>query len=162
MSLGAAERPPDNPGVLFPPPFVYAGLAALAWWLDSVWPWRPADELRLLLDPLGAVLLVAGLTLDLTSLVLFLRARTSAIPFRPASAFVVSGTYRLSRNPMYLGLTLTFAGFGLLVERPLLVVAALAAAAVIDRWVIPREERYLEARFGAGYLDYKHRVRRWV
>jgi protein-S-isoprenylcysteine O-methyltransferase Ste14 len=38
----------------------------------------------------------------------------------------------------------------------------LVAVAVIDRGVIVREERYLEARFGTRYTDYKRRVRRWI
>lgn len=148
--------------MLFPPPFVYAGLAAVAWWLDTLWPWRPPAGLVRPLDALGVVLLAAGVGLDFVSLALFLRARTSAIPFRPASAFVATGTYRVTRNPMYLGLTCTVAGLGLLLGRLGLVPAALAAAWVIDRWVVPREERYLEARFGDSYLAYKRRVRRWI
>ena len=36
------------------------------------------------------------------------------------------------------------------------------AVLVVDRYVIRREEAYLEMKFGAGYLDYKRRVRRWL
>ena len=158
----ASPAPPDSPGVRFPPPLVWAGFAALAWWLDSRWPLRPPAGSERLLDPLGLGLVVAGLLLDLGSLALFLRAKTSAIPFRPAAAFVATGTYRWTRNPMYLGMTFLVGGFGLLTERLGLVVAALAAALVIDRLVIRREERYLEARFGDAYLAYKRRVRRWI
>jgi protein-S-isoprenylcysteine O-methyltransferase Ste14 len=152
----------DSAGVWFPPPFVYAGLAGLAWWLHGRWPLVPPAAWRPVLDVAGALLVAAGLALDLGSLAIFGRARTSAIPFRPAAAFVAKGTYRLSRNPMYLGLTCVVSGLGLLVERLGLVLAALAAAAVIHRWVIRREEAYLERRFGASYLDYKRRVRRWL
>jgi protein-S-isoprenylcysteine O-methyltransferase Ste14 len=152
----------DNAGITFPPPFVYAGLAALAWMLDRRWPLRPPASLFPLLDALGALLLAGGLLLAGVSMVLFLRAGTSPIPHRPAAVFVATGTYRLSRNPMYLGMTLVLSGFGLLVERPGLVAAALASALLVDRFVIRREEAYLERRFGRSYLDYKLRVRRWI
>jgi len=152
----------DNAGVRFPPPLVYAGLGALAWLLDRRWPLRPPRELIPLLDAIGALLLAGGLLLVGISLALFLRAGTSPIPHRPADVFVAAGTYRLSRNPMYLGMTLLLGGFGLLVERPGVVAAALLSALLVDRYVIRREEAYLERRFGPSYLDYKLRVRRWI
>ncbi len=152
----------DSPGVVFPPPLVYAGLAGLAWWLHGRWPLAPPPGDGRALDFLGGLLIGCGLLLDLGSLALFGKAKTSAIPFRPASVFVAGGTYRLSRNPMYLGLTLLVSGLGLVVERLGLVVAAIAAAFLIDRFVIRREEAYLERRFGASYFDYKRRVRRWL
>jgi len=156
---GAGE---DNAGIRFPPPFIYAGLGALAWILDRRWPLRPPESLVPLLDALGALLLAGGLLLVGASLVLFVRARTSPMPHRPAAVFVATGTYRLSRNPMYLGMTLLLGAFGLLVERPGLVAAALASALLVDRFVVRREEAYLERRFGRSYLDYKLRVRRWI
>jgi protein-S-isoprenylcysteine O-methyltransferase Ste14 len=152
----------DGPGVRFPPPFVYAGLAGLAWWLDGRWPLRPPAAAQPTLDSLGLALVIGGSLLDAASLLLFLAHRTSALPFRPASAFVAVGPYRFTRNPMYLGMTALVAGLGLLVERLGVTLAAFVAAWVIARFVIPREERYLERRFGASYLDYKRRVRRWL
>lgn len=152
----------DGPGVWFPPPLVYVGLAGLAWWLHAIWPLRAPPPFYAVLDPLGLALVVGGVLLDAMSLGLFLRERTSPLPFRPASVFVAVGPYRLTRNPMYLGMTMLVAGLGLLVERLGVTLAAFAAAGVIARCVIPREERYLERRFGASYLDYKRRVRRWI
>jgi protein-S-isoprenylcysteine O-methyltransferase Ste14 len=63
---------------------------------------------------------------------------------------------------MYLGMALTVAGLGLLTDVGWLLVSALAAALIVDRAVIPREEAYLERRFGAAYDDYRRRVRRWL
>jgi protein-S-isoprenylcysteine O-methyltransferase Ste14 len=156
------SAPDDNPGIRFPPPFVYAALAGLAWWLHARWPLAAPERFGTALDRLGLGLMVAGLLLDAASLTLFLLERTSALPFRPASAFVARGPYRLTRNPMYLGMTMLVAGLGLLVERLGVTLAAFVAAAVIARFVIPLEERYLERRFGESYLDYKRRVRRWL
>lgn len=152
----------DGPRIWFPPPFVYLGLAAVAWWLDGHWQLRPPASLGGVLDVVGLLFVVAGASLDLSSLALFWLERTSALPFRPASKFVARGAYRFSRNPMYLGMTLLVAGLGLLVERLGLVAAALAASLIIDRAVIAREERHLETVFGDSYRDYRRRVRRWL
>jgi protein-S-isoprenylcysteine O-methyltransferase Ste14 len=43
-----------------------------------------------------------------------------------------------------------------------LIATLIAAVALMASVVIPREERYLERRFGADYLDYKRSVRRWL
>lgn len=153
----------DSPRVLVPPPLIYLGLVALAIQLEPEAGWSFAGFLgggtR---SALGVALLAPGLLLDLWALALFLRARTSALPFQPATAMVARGPYRLTRNPMYLGLTLSVLGAALLMDRPAIALGGLAAALVVDRLVIPREERYLEARFGAMYLDFKRRVRRWI
>lgn len=87
---------------------------------------------------------------------------TSVVPVRPTTAIVVQGPYRFTRNPMYLGLLLLYLGVagwfgfaGPLVLAPVLVW-------VISAYVIAREERYLERKFGGEYLRYKTQVRRWL
>jgi protein-S-isoprenylcysteine O-methyltransferase Ste14 len=154
----------DSPRILFPPPLVYLAAFGLAMAADRLAPWRfVGGPAALDLARWGGWLLVAGgVTLDLVSLVLFIRRKTSALPFRPAARFVASGPYRFTRNPMYLGMSSTLAGVGLLLGRPWVLVAALAASLAIDRWVIRREERYLERTFGAEYRDYCAAVRRWI
>ena len=56
---------------------------------------------------------VTGFTIDLISIVAFFRAKTTVNPLAPARAqkLVISGLYRYSRNPMYLGLALTLTGW---------------------------------------------------
>jgi len=146
-----------------PPPVIYGVCVALAIWLEPragarFSSWMPVAGTR----AVGGLLLATGLVFDLWSLGLFARSRTSALPFRPARAIVAEGPYRWTRNPMYLGMTLSILGAGLLLDRMPVAAAALVAAVIVDRWVIPREERYLEARFGDRYLEFKRRVRRWL
>ncbi len=154
----------DSPGIRVLPPLVYLGAFGLAGLADRLRPWPLAASWVALerLRWLGAALLAAGVALDLWSLGHFIGAKTSALPFRPARAFVARGPYRVTRNPMYLGMTLTLLAVGLLLGRTWIALAALAGALAMDRYAIPREERYLERRFGAAYLDYKRRVRRWL
>ena len=75
---------------------------------------------------------------------------------------IAEGIYKITRNPMYLGMTLIVGAIGLFFSSYAIVVLGLFAAIVIDRLVIAREEAYLEARFGQSYTDYKTQVRRWI
>lgn len=149
-----------GPGVRFPPPLIYlAGLAA-GRGIESLKPSPTAPGwLRVAAGASGAAALLA---LDTTSMVRFSRAGTSFNPARPDSALVTDGAYRFTRNPMYLGMAAAYAGgavaTGLNWALPLLPAVLL----VIDRAVIPREERSLSATFGEEYERYKQRVRRWL
>ena len=158
---GARE---DSPGIRVLPPLIALGCFGLGGLADRLWPWPLAGSWVTLerLRWIGLAVLAAGVALDLWSLGLFARQRTSALPFRAASSIVAHGPYRFSRNPMYLGMVLQLAGAGLALGRAWLVLAAPLAALVLDLYAIPREERYLERRCGANYLDYKRRVRRWL
>ena len=92
----------------------------------------------------------------------FGRARTPLDPYTPSKAIVTDGPYRLTRNPGYLGMALTYAGIAIVSNAPWALAPLPVAIAIIDRGVIAREERYLERKFGTRYTDYKRRVRRWI
>jgi protein-S-isoprenylcysteine O-methyltransferase Ste14 len=59
-------------------------------------------------------------------------------------------------------LTLWYLGLGLLLNNAWILLLVLPLLFLMDRWVIPREERHLEVKFGAEYLCYKAAVRRWL
>ena len=154
----SAER--DAPGVVAPPPLIYAGGIAVGLGLDAVLP--SASLPRLLRTSLGWVLVVAGVVLLASFLAAFRRARTPVDPREATTTVVTSGPYRLSRNPAYLGLTLIYAGIAVLSQALWAFLALIVTLVVVDRGVIAREERYLERKFGAEYLRYKARTRRWL
>lgn len=81
---------------------------------------------------------------------------------RPTTTIVRSGPYRFSRNPIYLAFSLFHLALALWVDSLGLLVTLIPAVAVMSRVVIPREERYLEARFPSEYAPYKASVRRWI
>jgi protein-S-isoprenylcysteine O-methyltransferase Ste14 len=90
------------------------------------------------------------------------RAGTNVRPDLPSTALVTDGPFRFTRNPLYVGLTLMYAGIALLIPAvwPLLL---LIAVLLVMQWgVIAREERYLERKFGEAYRAYLGRVRRWI
>ena len=73
-----------------------------------------------------------------------------------------TGPYRLSRNPIYLAFSLFQLGLALALSSVALLITLIPAVALMAFVVIPREERYLEARFPAEYSSYKAAVRRWL
>ena len=103
----AAPRPP-HPQVHFPPPLLYAAGLAAGWLLHARWPLPIVGDASpgrtTVREALGALGVAVWLALFLWALVTFRRAHTTLIPNRPASAFVESGPYRFTRNPMYVSL----------------------------------------------------------
>lgn len=151
---------PRSPGIHFPPPFLYVALFLLGLLLDQLVSVNPLP--RTFSRLLAAVLLLPGLGLIFWSLWLFLRARTSPLPMRPATALVFSGPYRWTRNPMYLGMLLVYMGAALLFDIFWALVLIPAVVMLVGRLVIQREERYLEEKFGEDYRLYQTKVRRWI
>ncbi|WP_083700563.1 isoprenylcysteine carboxylmethyltransferase family protein [Mycobacterium sp. IS-836] len=151
---------PGTPRVIAPPPLIYlAGLAG-GFALDAVLP--PISIPTGLAIPVGAALLLAGGLLAIGFIRAFRRARTTINPYERSSALVTTGPYRLSRNPGYLGMALAYAGIVVLAEAPWALIVLVGVLIVVDRGVIAREERCLEATFGEAYRRYKHRTRRWI
>ncbi len=147
-----------------PPAVVLLVAGALAWGLDVVGPgWSPvgAGVGR----ALGLGVAVVGTGVAGAGAGAFRRAGTTVDPVRidAVATVVTGGIYRLTRNPMYLGMALVLAGWcvalgtvlGLVVSVPLLV-------AYLTRFQIVPEERMLEERFGPVYLAFRDRVRRWL
>ena len=110
----------------------------------------------------GIVVVVAGLGLGLSGAATVLVHRTTLAPHRPVSRLVVAGPYRVSRNPMYTGLSITLAGAGLWAGSWWPLIVAPLCMLVTYRWVIRAEETYLLNRFGADYQRYRAQVRRWL
>ena len=152
----------DHPGVLAPPPLIF-GLPLLVGLivhfsgagLDFGLPLR----LRLIL---GLPALAAGIVPIALALWRFHRAGTSPEPWKPSTALVVDGVYRLTRNPMYLGMALVYAGIAILLDCAFTAVLLVPAVLTVHFGVILREERYLAEKFGDPYRDFMRASRRWL
>jgi protein-S-isoprenylcysteine O-methyltransferase Ste14 len=153
-------RTPDAPGVLVWPPVLYAGAFLLGLVLARL---LPIGRLPVLPARLAGMLcVVAGGAIARWGEVVMHRAGTNVRPDLPTTALVTEGPFRYTRNPLYVGLTLLYAGAGLLIPSiwPLLL---LVPVLLVMRWgVIGREERYLARKFGEPYRTYLTRVRRWL
>jgi protein-S-isoprenylcysteine O-methyltransferase Ste14 len=145
---------------VFPPPLAYVIGFGAGCLLHRIVPLRLAASGAWRAP--GWALIAIGVAIIATALVTFRRAGTTPNPTKPAAALALGGPYRFTRNPMYLGWVLAYAGGVLLVNTvwPLLFLPAVIA--VVQRMFIEKEERYLEQKFGEGYRQYKARVRRWL
>lgn len=154
--------PKDAPGVIVPPPLLYAGTLLAGLLLQRLLPLTTPGLPRRPAQLAGAALLAAAGTLAFTAFRAMARARTEVNPYRPTTAIVTTGPFRFSRNPIYLSLTLLYLGVTLLFGAlwPLLLLAPLLA--VMHGGVIAREERYLDGKFGDEYRRFRARVRRWL
>ena len=150
----------DKAGVIAPPPLIYLVALIFGLLLGRRFPMRflPPTMARGLGWPLlgGGVLLVGWFEWAMR------QADTPTNPYKPVQRIATEGPFRYTRNPGYLGMTLIYAGISSLVNALWTILLLSVAPLVIRRGVIEREERYLEGKFGAEYLSYKARVRRWI
>jgi len=114
------------------------------------------------LEWVGYVLVLAGMGLAVSAVNRFGKAHTTLDPHGAVSAIVMSGPYRLSRNPIYLGFVCTLMGLPLALRNYWGVVLAPVFMVLLFQLVIKHEEAYLEKKFGDEYTSYKSRVRRWL
>jgi protein-S-isoprenylcysteine O-methyltransferase Ste14 len=147
-------------GVIAPPPLIYLGALGIGFCLDSAIGSGSLPSAAA--KPVGSALIIAGSGLFGSFALAFRGARTPIDPYAPSTAIVTNGAFRVTRNPAYLGMALTYAGIAIVSNAPWALIPLPVAIAIIDRGVIAREERYLERKFGASYADYKRRVRRWL
>src|SRR5215831_10115376 len=154
-----ADQDVPNLGVVRPP-FVYLTSIVLGVLIQLAvpLPFLP----RTLAVPLGGSLVVVAIALFSSAVAKF-RASGTPIPARkPTRVIVRNGPYRFSRNPIYLAFSLLQLGIAIWVNSLWLLATLVGAVALIHYVVVPKEEQYLERKFGAQYSDYKASVRRWL
>ena len=145
------------------PPFAVAVLVAALMWLVTwaVAACRIAIPARKLL---AAGFAVAGVVMIALGVASLRRAETTVNPMKPdtASSLVLSGVYRVTRNPMYLGFLLLLAGWASFLSNALAFLLLPTFVFYMNYFQIEPEERALASRFGQPFVDYKSRVRRWL
>jgi len=155
-----ADQPQDNPGVIAFPPLIWlvnAVISILVHLLIRV----PITSYRICLV-CGIVLIILAPTLALSALRTMKAAGTNVHPSEPALTIVRDGPFRFTRNPMYLALCLVQTALGFFLNDWITLLFVIPLALIFHYGVVLREERYLAAKFGEPYLQYKRQVRRWV
>jgi protein-S-isoprenylcysteine O-methyltransferase Ste14 len=156
------DRPSDVAGVIAPPPAIYAlglGLGLFGDWLLALPPLPGAPGV---VWPLAALIGLLGVGCAGAALRLFRALKTPAEPWKPTRALARDGIYRFTRNPMYLGMALLMLAAGLALRSIGVLVMLPLVVLVVDRFVIAREENYLQQLFSSDYADYRQQVRRWL
>lgn len=159
---GGMDIDQDSAGVKFPPPLAFVGalIAGLVidhfmWWHFSI---PLTHYLRWVLGWLG---IVAGFAIMMTAVGLFRNAGTETRPWKTPTRFVTEGVYKWTRNPMYLGMALIYAGIAIICNSLVTLALLVPVLFWITREVIEREEAYLAVKFGEPYRSYKAETRRW-
>lgn len=149
---------PDNPGVIAPPPLIFALPLVLGLLLHRFFPKKFLP--RWIGITLGSLGIIVGAMLLQGGFREMISARTNVDPRKPATTVVTGGPYRYTRNPLYMGLTLIYTGIAFLANALWVLLLLPVVLAIMIYGVIKREEQYLERKFGEQYLSYKARVRR--
>ena len=147
--------------VRFPPPLVFLGLLLLGVGVDRFFPLAMGGA-RIVWVALGALVALAGIALVLWAGKWFERTGQAPAPWKPSPELILSGPYRFTRNPMYLGMFFTQVGLGLALRNPWIALLAPASLAVVHAIAVRPEEAYLEEKFGEPYRRFKQSVRRYL
>jgi protein-S-isoprenylcysteine O-methyltransferase Ste14 len=110
----------------------------------------------------GIAPILLGTVISISSANAFRRAGTPVVPFEHSTALITTGWYRVTRNPMYLGLALILGGVALLGGSLGALLPLPMFIAIIHFRFIRGEERFLEGIFGEDYRCYCTQVRRWI
>jgi protein-S-isoprenylcysteine O-methyltransferase Ste14 len=111
---------------------------------------------------LGGILIIFGAVLPGSALFKFKEVGTTVRPDRAANTLVTAGPYKVTRNPMYLGLAIVYLGIAIAGQSVSAIILLPIVLAIIQHWVVGPEEAFLEKRFDAEYISYKEKVRRWI
>jgi protein-S-isoprenylcysteine O-methyltransferase Ste14 len=156
-----AESGERGADVRLPPPAVYVAFVLLGVAL------RYAMELsvpgpRYVGIAAGVAIVLAGFWLIADAVKLFQRTGQHPAPWQPSPELVLSGAYRFTRNPMYLGMSCIQIGLGLAFNNPWISLLAPFSILMVHFIAVVPEERYLTEKFGESYKLYLTKVRRYL
>lgn len=153
MRFMTRDRGPIPPVILLLSLLTQVGLHVwfpLATLIHRPWSWS------------GVAVILVGVGVIVSPALAFRRAGTTVIPFEESSSLVVSGMYRIARNPMYLGMVTILIGVAVLAGSLTPFVVPLVFVPIMNLRVIRHEESMLRAAFGDEYRAYTKKVRRWL
>jgi protein-S-isoprenylcysteine O-methyltransferase Ste14 len=145
-----------------PPVLVVVLFVILMWLISLLLPgFHTSAQFRMLAC---VVLAGIGALFSVSAVLSFRKARTTVNPTAPetCSSLVISGVYKMTRNPMYLGLLFFLLAWGLFLSNLYSLIFSASFVLYMNRFQIQPEERALETCFGAEFLAYKNQVRRWL
>lgn len=111
---------------------------------------------------IGVVFIAIGLIFTIKVRKQFDKTDTEIHTFKKPRKLVTTGLFKVSRNPIYLGFTISLLGVWMLLGTLLPILGCLLFILITNYWYIPHEERIMEKTFGLEYEIYKSKVRRWI
>ncbi|MFT5839607.1 MAG: protein-S-isoprenylcysteine O-methyltransferase Ste14 [Flavobacteriales bacterium] len=124
----------------------------------------PSLAMPLILSDLQWFIGIIGVLVTLAGMWEFRKAKTTINPTSPekASYLVSGGIYRLTRNPMYLGMQFILIAAIFKIGNYCGFIALPFFILYITQFQIKPEERIIKKIFGEEYCQYKKKVRRWL
>ena len=147
------------PSRLYPPHYVLLSILSIVG-IDSLLPVPFVSSAIALVG--GLLFLFSGIVLAASAARLFSKAKTGIVPFSESTKLVVSGAYRFTRNPMYLGMFFCLIGVTLLVNNVVGLLVLLMFFLIIRQLFVLKEEVQMQETFGDDYAQFKARIRRWI
>ena len=153
------ELPRPSILVIIPPP-AWALLFILAGWgAGALLNLAPVFQHTLA----GGVAFAIGFAVSASGRLAFAKAGTEVIPAsKKNSSLVISGPFKFTRNPMYLGILIAMFGLAIVIGTLTAYAAVIVYFLFVNFVSIPYEEEKMERQFGEAFRDYKSRVRRWI
>jgi protein-S-isoprenylcysteine O-methyltransferase Ste14 len=150
----------DSAHVRIPPPIIVLLNVFLGILLNWIWPIQIIEgKIGWVLGP---ILISVGVGTMIFCSRAFRKAKTNVEPWKTTRRIVTTGIYKYSRNPIYLSFIVIGLGIAFALDNLWIVLAQLSTIGFLQKYVISKEERYLESKFGEEYLNYRRKVRRWI
>lgn len=152
----------DGAAVRIPPPLVFLGTLIAGVLVHGFLAPLPMGL------PLGmrivaaAAAAVPGLVFMGGAIILFRRTGQDPKPWVCTPEIISTGIYRISRNPMYVGMALIQTAIGAGLDNWWVIIFVPVSLVIVHLTAVRHEESYLERKFGDQYTRYKATVRRWI
>lgn len=145
-----------------PPLLLVLTFGAVMWGVAALTPPLGADEA--FFDIIAGAIFILGTLFPVAGVVAFRRASTTVDPRTPeaSSALVISGIYRYTRNPMYVGFALWLLAWSVFLGSAWALLGVVGFVWYMNHYQITPEEKALRELFGDAFRDYERRVRRWI
>ena len=156
------EGKKDHPGVYIPPPLFYVATFLVALLIQKVVPLNKDFFYTSASKIIGSIIILIALFFNFPALRQFFKTKNTLVTVKPANSLQTKGIYSVSRNPMYISLLLLYTGLSFIIGNWWNLLLLPVLFLIVQEYVIKREEKYLDRRFGQQYYDYKAKVRRWL
>ena len=115
-------------------------------------------------DLISIIILLIGILILINPIFKFIKSKTTIDPikFKKVNKLIISGIYKYSRNPMYLGLLMIVISTSIFYLNIFSITTPFLFYCWINRFQIKREEIFLAEKFGKEYMSYKTKTRRWI
>lgn len=157
----AVDESAERPKTLINPPLAFF-LSLVAGYVVRLYQGGRLPAPRALAEGVGGLIILIGLGVAMAAVARFSEGGETLRPNTPSHQLFTTGVYRFTRNPIYLGMVLFSAGFGIATSNVWMLLTTALLGLALNYLVIKPEEDYLAARFGAEYADYRRKVRRWI